>query len=77
MKSMKSCKHATELMSLQHERKLNFAEHSWLTTHLALCAHCRRCKKQFDLLSKTCEERRNVLDSAQEGEPQHFEEETK
>ena len=62
MKPMSSCKHATELMSQKQDRELTFKEQSWLLTHLALCPNCRRCNRQFDIIDKACEQRREELD---------------
>ncbi len=67
MKSMRSCKHATELMSQQYDRSLKRPERLWLATHLMMCYHCRRCHKQFSLLEQSCQARREQMEESPKG----------
>lgn len=47
---MMMCKEATRLMSLRQDRPLTFQERLSLRLHLAMCAACRECDRQFTLL---------------------------
>ncbi|MDO5070291.1 zf-HC2 domain-containing protein [Neisseria sp. Dent CA1/247] len=44
---MLNCKQACALYSESLDRKLTIAERGKLYLHLALCAHCRRYRKQM------------------------------
>jgi predicted anti-sigma-YlaC factor YlaD len=67
MKSMRSCKHATELMSQQYDRRLKKSERFWLSAHLMMCHHCRRCHQQFSLLEQSCQARREQMQQSPTG----------
>jgi len=47
-----SCKRATELLSLEQDRDLSFAEWTALKTHLAICRGCRAVSGHFKTLRK-------------------------
>lgn len=46
----RSCRRATELMSLQMEQPLTFGQHILLRGHLLTCSGCRRAKVQMGFL---------------------------
>lgn len=54
---MKSCKRATELMSLQLDRELTTSEQLGLKMHLMMCRHCRKCNVQFQTLHRLAHDR--------------------
>lgn len=45
-----SCRESTRLMSEAMDRELTVGEKVALGAHLAICAFCRRCEKEFALL---------------------------
>jgi len=47
---MISCRHASELMSQQLERKLSFSEKLRLHTHLFICKSCTKTLQKFEIL---------------------------
>lgn len=49
---MLNCKRATELMSQEQDRPLEFAERMGLRLHVAMCAGCRNFRKQMDFLHR-------------------------
>ncbi|WP_460732106.1 anti-sigma factor family protein [Nitrincola alkalisediminis] len=69
---MYSCKHATTLMSKKLETRLSFREWVWLYTHLALCANCRRCYRQFKLLDKANKSRRAFMQNIAASQASHI-----
>jgi predicted anti-sigma-YlaC factor YlaD len=62
----RSCRRATELMSLQMEQPLTLGQQIVLRGHLLTCSGCRRAKVQMGLLRQIArqvgghEESRNV-----------------
>lgn len=48
----RSCRRATELMSLQMEQPLSIGEWLILRGHLLTCSGCRRAKVQLGLLRR-------------------------
>lgn len=61
MKSMSSCKHATELVSKELDSELKIGQKLWLKTHLLMCRDCRECQRQMKLLEEACDIRRNIM----------------
>lgn len=51
MTPMRSCRRATQLLSIRRDRPLVMSERVWLRIHLAVCIHCRRFSQQVDLIS--------------------------
>jgi hypothetical protein len=47
---MISCRHASELMSQQLDRKLNLSERLRLRAHLLICKSCPKTLQQFEIL---------------------------
>lgn len=46
----RSCRRATELMSLQMEQPLTLGDDILLSGHLLICPRCRRAKEQMGLI---------------------------
>lgn len=51
---MLSCKQATELMSQEQDRPLDFKERLGLRFHVAMCTGCRNFRKQMTFLHEAC-----------------------
>ena len=51
---MLNCKQATELMSQEQDRPLDFKERLGLRFHVAMCAGCRNFRKQMTFLHEAC-----------------------
>ncbi len=51
---MLSCKHTTELMSQEQDRRLAWRERLGLRIHLLYCAGCRNFRRQMDFLHRAC-----------------------
>lgn len=51
---MLSCKQATELMSQEQDRPLDFKERLGLRFHVAMCSGCRNFRKQMAFLHEAC-----------------------
>ncbi len=49
---MLTCKHATELMSQELDRKLSWRERMALRLHLMMCNGCHRYRKQMEFLRR-------------------------
>lgn len=54
----KSCKRATELISIGIDRELTLAEKGKLRLHLMMCCYCRRCNAQMNILHRITARRR-------------------
>jgi predicted anti-sigma-YlaC factor YlaD len=50
MLAMISCRHASELMSQQLDRKLKLSEKLRLQAHLMICKSCPKTLQQFEIL---------------------------
>ncbi len=70
-----SCKKATELLDKESVLKLSFREKVALKIHIAICAACKRYKKQSQFLEKIFKSNSQKTDSDQV--PQHTNEELK
>lgn len=53
---MLSCYKATQLISLAHERPLQFSEKASLRFHTLICSACRNFQKNSQTLSKAMAE---------------------
>lgn len=47
---IRSCRRASELMSLEMEQPLSWSQSVGLRLHLMMCAGCRRAQKQMAFL---------------------------
>ena len=51
---MMNCKHATQLISQQQDRKLGIMERIGLRLHLLICSGCSNFNKQIDFIRVAC-----------------------
>lgn len=51
---MLNCKQASELMSQELDRSLDFRERLGLRFHVTMCAGCRNFRKQMAFLHEVC-----------------------
>lgn len=51
---MLNCKQATELMSQEQDRSLDFGERMGLGFHVTMCSGCRNFRKQMAFLHVAC-----------------------
>jgi hypothetical protein len=51
---MMNCKHATQLISQQQDRKLGIMERIGLRLHLLMCSGCTNFNKQIDFIRVAC-----------------------
>jgi predicted anti-sigma-YlaC factor YlaD len=52
---MLSCRKATELMSMQVEKKLPANKKLSLVFHVSMCKACRNFQKQMQILHEACQ----------------------
>ncbi|MDO5059914.1 MAG: zf-HC2 domain-containing protein, partial [Neisseria sp.] len=50
---MLKCKEACSLLSQSQDRPLTFRERITLRLHLLFCVHCRRYRKQLDVIRES------------------------
>lgn len=51
---MMNCKHATQLLSQQQDRRLGIMERIGLRLHLLICSGCSNFNKQIDFVRVAC-----------------------
>jgi len=65
---MTSCRHASELMSQQLDRKLSLGEKLRLRAHLIICKSCPKTMQQFAILHEASKRYAEQQEGAQEKE---------
>lgn len=60
------CRQAARLMQLECDRKLKVGEKTALMLHLAVCVHCRRYRRQLEMLNRSLKDYSASLENFEE-----------